>query len=102
MVDTKSKWVIEIKDNETDSFRTISNQEMNKYGRYGYYQSEYLSKRNAEKAIEKMHWSYRLAMMKDMKQMKGIHRGRDATEYNEKMYQVAEIKFRYVEHQIGE
>ena len=101
MVDTKSKWVIEIKDEETNSFRTISNDEMHNYGRYGYYQSEYLSKRNVEIAIEKMHQSYRLEMMRDMKERKGIHRGRDAKEYNKKMYQVADIKFRHVEYQIG-
>ena len=40
-------------------------------------------------------------MMRDMKEMKGIHRGRDAKEYNKKMYQVADIKFKHAEYQIG-
>mgnify|MGYP003644211494 CR=1 FL=1 len=41
MVDIKSKWVIQIKDEETNIFRTISNDEMNNYGDIKFKHAEY-------------------------------------------------------------
>lgn len=96
MVDTRSKWIMQIKDEETNNWRNMTKREV------GYSDAiEYLTESNAQKLVDELHHDYRSNLMNEMADYAGIKRGRDRQLYQQSKRKVLQTTYRYIEGAIG-